>query len=238
MSVVKTARLSWDIAREAGASLLTYELYPLGLAGKSVPAFPRLWLKPTKRIPILFIHGVFHNPSAFAWLIQRLAFSGWHHFGEMNLYTMFHSIPTMAEKTAENIETLRERYGVDKVDVVAHSMGGIVARYFIQKLGGDGVVRNLVTLGTPHQGSTLSQMSVLPRLRELSPGSSTLRELNQKPVPKKTQCLSISGALDIVIQPRDHAFWPGVRNIRLKGVGHAGLLFSRRVAKLIIGRLK
>lgn len=37
--------------------------------------------------------------------------------------------------------------------IVAHSMGGLVSRYFIERLGGDRVVRNLVTVGTPHAGA-------------------------------------------------------------------------------------
>ena len=39
------------------------------------------------------------------------------------------------------------------VDIIAHSFGGLVARYYIQKLGGENRVRHLVTMGTPHRGS-------------------------------------------------------------------------------------
>src|ERR1700730_4789674 len=41
----------------------------------------------------------------------------------------------------------------DKVDIVAHSMGGLIARIYIQSLGGDSRVENLIMLGTPHLGS-------------------------------------------------------------------------------------
>jgi hypothetical protein len=237
MHVLKSAQLSWHVAREAGASLLTYELYPLGLAGTSLPALPRLWSRNSpKRSPVLFIHGILHNPSAFVWLLQRLASAGWRDFAEMNLYTMFHSIPKMAEQTASNVDALLKRYHVKKVDIIAHSMGGIVARYYIQHLAGDRKVKNLITLGTPHQGTALSQMVRLNHIRELLPNSLTLNGLNQCPLPQRTQCLSISGSLDVMVKPAN-AFWPGVRNVELRGVGHAGLLFSRRVVNLVVGRL-
>jgi pimeloyl-ACP methyl ester carboxylesterase len=40
-----------------------------------------------------------------------------------------------------------------KINIVAHSMGGLVARIYVQQLGGAGRVNRVVTLGTPHLGS-------------------------------------------------------------------------------------
>jgi len=218
--------------------VLTYELYPLGFAGASVPALPTIWIrKPQARPPVLFIHGVLHNPSAFTWLKQNLALYGWRDFKEMNLLTTVHSIPTMAEQTAQHVEGLMRKYSVSQVDIVAHSMGGIIARYYTQLLGGDGKVRNLITLGTPHLGTELSRYSLLPHVRELAPGSQTITALRNCPPPQVTQGISISGALDILMWPRDCVWWEGVRNIHLRGVGHAGLLFSRRVLQIVVAHL-
>jgi pimeloyl-ACP methyl ester carboxylesterase len=41
----------------------------------------------------------------------------------------------------------------DKVDIVAHSMGGIIARIYIQSFGGESRVQNFIMMGTPHLGS-------------------------------------------------------------------------------------
>ena len=143
----------------------------------------------------------------------------------------------MASQTAQKVDALLKKYGVSQIDIIAHSMGGIVGRYFVQMLGGDGLIRNLITLGTPHQGTVLSRYSLLPPVKELIPNSLTLKKLNRCAAPQVTQGLAISGNLDIVVRPSAAAHWKGVRNIHLKNVGHAGLLFSRRVFQLVFSRL-
>lgn len=231
----RSAKLALSLTREGTAGLLSFELYPLGMVGDCLPVV-RLPTS-THHTPILFLHGVLHNRSAFVYMIQKLALKGWQNFEQLNLFTSLHSIARMAEQTKRAVERVLSRYDASQVDIVAHSMGGIIARYFVQKLGGDTVVRNLVTLGTPHQGTKWFSYSILPQLRELRPESHTIRSLNALPVPVCTQVISISGSLDICIQPKQGAFWEGVRNIQLQGLGHAGLLFSRRVVRIIASRL-
>lgn len=224
----------WGLIREAGASLLTYELYPLGILGKSIPTVPRLWSKTkTEKLPILFVHGIFHNRSAFAWLKQRLCYNGWGYLKEIDLMTSIHPIPVLAEQVATQTRAIMRELQVPQIDIVAHSMGGIVARYFVQCLGGDGLVRNLITLGTPHRGTFLSRYSVLPHIREMRPGSPTMAKLDGLGPPKFTRAVSVSGNLDLIVFGRKSTHWEGVRNIPLQRVGHAGLLFSKRVYQII-----
>jgi pimeloyl-ACP methyl ester carboxylesterase len=232
--LTKPGHLAWGVTREVGASLLAYELYPLAILGNSLPALPIFWTKTqSHRRPILFVHGIFHNKSAFFFLKQKLASKGWHHFREVNLLTSVHGISRLAERIRIEADRLREEYETDQIDLVAHSMGGIVSRYYIQKLGGDGVVKNLITLGTPHLGTTWSKYSLLPHIRDLHPKSTLLQELNALPPPKKTRAVSVAGSFDIMMVPQATAQWPGVRYIELKRMGHAGLLFSNRVAQII-----
>jgi triacylglycerol lipase len=232
-------RRGWDIAREASASLLTYELYPLGLVGRSLPTVPSLWKTANDpRIPCLFIHGVFHNRSTFAFIKQKLALKGWRHFREIDLLTSIHPVPRLAEQVATVVSQLQREHEVPQIDIIAHSLGGIVARYYVQQLGGDGPVRNLVTLGSPHGGTVWSRYSVLSHLKDLSPQSPFMRHLNSLNAPRSTRAIAVSGELDLLVLPRENGFWPGVRNIHLKRVGHAGLLFSRRVLQIILSNLR
>lgn len=118
-------QLAWGITREVGASILAYELYPLAVLGNSLPALPVLWTKTeSHRRPILLIHGIFHNKSAFFYLKQKLALKGWHHFRELDLLTSVYGISRLAERVKTEVERLREEYETDQIDIVAHSMGG------------------------------------------------------------------------------------------------------------------
>ncbi len=234
----KFASLGLDVTREAMASVLTYELYPLGLIGRSVPTLPRYFIKEKKEnLPILFIHGIFHNRAAFAWLKQKLALKGYTHFKEIDLVTSVHSIPILAEQVSNVVNQLLKQYSVREVNIIGHSLGGLVARYYIQKLGGDTYVQNLITLGTPHQGTRLSRFSLL-HFKQLRPESELMQELSLLPPPKNTQVCAISGELDVIVRGNSEAWWKGVRHLHLKRVGHAGLLYSKRVSEIILAHLE
>ena len=58
-----------------------------------------------------------------------------------------------SQKLQEQIESVFEASGRDKVNLIAHSYGGLVSRHFIEELGNDHLVKNLIMLGTPNHGS-------------------------------------------------------------------------------------
>ncbi|WP_235065551.1 esterase/lipase family protein [Mycolicibacterium iranicum] len=69
------------------------------------------------------------------------------------------SIDTAGEHLARFLTYLRDSYGVDEIDVVGHSMGGLYSRAAFRVLQGLGVairIRSLTTIGKPWQGSYLS----------------------------------------------------------------------------------
>ena len=76
----------------------------------------------------------------------------------------------------------RDETGADRVNLVAHSMGGLDARYLIRELGMHAVVASLVTVSTPHHGSPLCDVvherperlqAALGRLYELQGNTAT-----------------------------------------------------------------
>ena len=66
------------------------------------------------------------------------------------------SIENNAKQIKEEILKILEKENVEKVNIIAHSKGGLDSRYMISKLGMDKYVASLTTLSTPHRGSKLS----------------------------------------------------------------------------------
>lgn len=64
-----------------------------------------------------------------------------------------------AEKLKDKINEVKSKTGLPAVDIVAHSMGGLVSRYYIEGNNYQNDVNQLITLGTPHKGSPKSYMS-------------------------------------------------------------------------------
>jgi len=116
------------------------------------------------------------------------------------------------------------------VDVLAHSLGGIVVRLVLETTVSARIGR-VITLGTPHQGTRAVARPFDPTLRMLVPGSPLLVRLGGD--GGGAECASIYSADDAVIRPPENGYWPGALNIEVRGPGHNGLLASRRVYDLV-----
>jgi pimeloyl-ACP methyl ester carboxylesterase len=145
----------------------------------------------------------------------------------MNYSPYTADVRVAAAQLAEEVEALVAETGYERIHVVGHSMGGLIARYYVTRLGGDERVHTLVTLGTPHQGTYTAYGWHSQLTRQLRPGSGLMRELEQ-PVPGcRTRFVVYWSDLDQMIFPQRNAALEhpdlSVRNIDLHGVGHMSL---------------
>ena len=107
------------------------------------------------RIPVLLVHGLVDNRSVFSVMRRSLRRRGFAHVCTWNYSPLLTDVARGAADLGAHIERICEQTGHDRVHVVGHSLGGLIARYYVQRQGGDRRVDSLVTLGTPHQGSVL-----------------------------------------------------------------------------------
>jgi triacylglycerol lipase len=123
----------------------------------------------------------------------------------------------------------------ERCDLVGHSMGGVVARAYVQRHGGHLRTRRLVTLSAPHQGSLLAWCWPGRGARDLRPGSPFLRDLDRD-VHRLTGVLvaSVWTPFDLVIVPARSSELPVGRNLRLPLPHHRSLITSRRFAKALV----
>ena len=113
---------------------------------------------------VLLLHGFFQTRNIWEVMEDRLRHDG---FGVMSfnlggLLSRFntHPVDRCAELVAEKIESLARRHGFDRLHIVGHSKGGLIARRYVQHYGGERRVKSVVTLGTPHHGTPTAFVGV------------------------------------------------------------------------------
>lgn len=106
------------------------------------------------RYPILLVHGVFFRDFRFVNYWGRIP-KALETNGARVYYGNQHSAATVADCAAElnaRIRKIVEETGCEKVNIIAHSKGGLDSRYAMAYLGAEPYVASLTTINTPHRG--------------------------------------------------------------------------------------
>ncbi len=131
-----------------------------------------------------------------------------------------------SELLGEVVEQVRDEYGEDKIDILAECTGGLIARHYIQSLGGQDKVSRLVTFISPQAGlpkaAWAESIAGWPALTDLTPDSEFLQAVADAPLPEGLPVTSIYTCTDEYIQPYTTSIIPGATNIGLcdQFVGH------------------
>ncbi len=130
--------------------------------------------------PIVFVHGYAGKTGQWSTMTARLKNDGW---PDCALYKFSYSSLTKSNKTSatelrDYVNWVKQQTGWSKVNIVAHSNGGLVSRWY--RVFKDGYASNddLVTIGTPHAGTSWAYACVSPACFEMRYNSSFLRDLN------------------------------------------------------------
>ncbi len=184
--------------------------------------------------PVLLIHGFFSN-SGFWWEFKRwLRGNGMTNLYTVDLEPLFGDIEKLADQLNQRIRDVLVRSGEPQLVLVAHSMGGLVARAYLARHGGDRV-RRLITLGSPHHGTLLAWLLPGRNLVQMRPRNRWLTRLNdsQRGGPP-AGTVSIFSYQDNIVVPQDSAQMLAVANIPVAGVGHLEMAFSPRIKELVL----
>ncbi len=138
------------------------------------------------------------------------------------------SIEEMSRALSRFIERVARVNKSPKVDIVAHSLGGIVARLAIVDHGLEGVVRTLVTMGTPHHGTFPARYLDTRLSRALHPDSPVIRRLKTSPWPKDVRGVTFWSRNDILIMPSDAAAVSGTVQRDMSPFTHFSYLIDPR----------
>ena len=163
------------------------------------------------RRPVLLVPGWADVGERLAPLAHRLRTSGWDSTAVLtvNFDDPVGSNIDHADEIRQAVDSLLSlNREADEVDIVAHSMGGLATRWYMQNGGAD-VVRRFVSLAGPHRGTLVSLVAWGQGGVEMNPESPFLAQLDSL-LPEGVEGLTIRTELETHIIPQENATLPGV----------------------------
>jgi triacylglycerol lipase len=201
--------------------------------------------------PVLLLHGFLTSRRTFDVLERRLRRDGYGVFsldlGGLGGALNTRGIDDLADLVRAKIERIYARNpGLGPLTIVGHSKGGLVAAYYVKKLGGWHRARAVVTLGTPHHGTPLAYLGlplglVARSVLQLRPGSAFLELLHDGPWPTQVRLTSIWSRRDAwapypsaVLETHD---LPQLANVEVTG-DHFAFLTRKRIYEVILREIR
>lgn len=186
--------------------------------------------------PMVFVHGLGGGRGDFrpmAWYLRRM--------GRKRSYAIAfdtsQDLPGRAAALAEFVREIVEVTGEPQVDIIAHSMGGLIARLAIVDDGLAPLVKTLITMGTPHGGTYSARLGNSVVTRELRPDSPLIRRLAEKPLPPHLHVVTFWSRGDLVILPPESAALAGSQQIEVPHYTHYGYLIVPASWKAVLQAL-
>jgi triacylglycerol esterase/lipase EstA (alpha/beta hydrolase family) len=187
--------------------------------------------------PVVVVHGIWDDARSIAPLLRGLGRHGMAKLSAIALDPPWGtaSIESLAEQLARFVERARAQHAAEAVDIVGFSMGALVARTYLQLLGGHAHVRSFVSISGPHRGTLTAYALPLLGVRQMRPGSALLRALGDD-VSHLSQvavhCLYTP--FDSMILPSESSVLRGARSVhRLPVALHRLMIHDRRVHALV-----
>ncbi len=184
-----------------------------------------------ERVPIVFVHGYMQNRVGFVGLARSLARRGLGPMYGFN-YPWFASVDSNARRLDRFVARVCKESGSPAVDLVCHSMGGLVA---MEMMRGEAkreklAVRRCVTIATPHAGVMWQGPLLGIGASSLRRGSKLLE--TQAGTKLAVPCLSIYSSHDNVVHPKESSSLAirGGRDVEVAGLAHLAILFAPEVA--------
>lgn len=192
-------------------SFLRELFYCLPLPGRTPEEWTDIKRAAADRPTVILVSGFGASERALSVMRKRLLKD------EYNVFVLaldWHSLSdgvkglyVMVERLSSLILSLRKQtaFRKNKIYIVAHSAGGLVARHYIQRLGGSHYCDGLITLATPHNGTWFAGLGLLTHLilkarclLQMLPFSPFIKHLKHAPYPPGFRLLNIYSMHDFL----------------------------------------
>jgi triacylglycerol lipase len=192
---------------------------------------------PPDRHPVLLVHGIWKSGATFGRMSRYLRKRGF----DVRAIDLVPSdgsagLAKLGEQIAAHVEATLPAGA--PLDLVGFSMGGVVSRYYVQRLGGAERVRRLVTVSSPHHGTVAAYLSRNPGGAEMRPGSAFLQDLNgDLGALSRVDVTSIWTPLDLMILPPESSRLPVGREVLVGAPVHGLMLHDPRALRAVAAAL-
>jgi triacylglycerol lipase len=190
---------------------------------------------PGKAVPVLLVHGYICNRGVWRAMRRKLAQRIPNALFTISLEPPFARIDNYVPQLVARVEEICRGTGSQRIVIVTHSMGGLVARVYLARGGGTKRVAKLICIAAPNHGTEIARIGIGQNVRQMYYGNPWLRQLadEEKARPGGVPQTCIYTENDDLVFPAESSRLPGANNIPLNAVGHVSLLLSDRVADLV-----
>lgn len=222
-------------------SAISYEIFIIALCALNY--FRNLEKKDLKepiqaeKIPLLLIHGLYHNSSAWSYFKNELSKQSVGPIFTINLKNPFGSIVEHAKKVQTKIEKIKALTGRNDIVLVGHSMGGLVACQYALELNvnKNTQVKQIITLGSPLEGTYTAYLGIGKSCYEMRRNSPFINQLS-KQIKQESNIsfLHVASMKDAIILPNSSALLLSKTNGKRKKIfnlSHLSLLYSKKIVK-------
>jgi triacylglycerol lipase len=160
--------------------------------------------------PVVLVHGLNDTARIFQPMTTTLQQLGWSvHSLDLLPANGDRELNELAQQLADFIQATLPPH--QPFDLVGFSMGGMVSRYYLQRLGGIQRVQRCITIASPHNGTLTAFATQRPGCVQMRPNSPFLNDLNRDlPVLERINFTSIWTPLDLMIIPAQSSqMWVG-----------------------------
>jgi triacylglycerol lipase len=219
-------------------SIVAIGCYPLGFV-------KRLW-RPDPRgsvssPPVILIHGLYHNPSAWVrykgWL-RRAGYNRVYAFSYNSWRQDFYEIYGQLDQW---IMEISRNFPGEGIILVGHSLGGLLAKAYAARddVAQGPSVKALITLGTPYGGSKMVVFGIGHLAKGLACGSPLIHELEGKQVPSGVSCMALHSPVDNMVLPAESLKPPsGWREELTDPVCHVAMLYHGPTIRRVLNQMK
>jgi triacylglycerol lipase len=190
-------------------------------------AAPALPAAAAGHTPVVFVHGYTGSPSN--WTTAEAVFqAAGYSSNELYAfsYNSYGNNITNAQSLAAYVSQVRSQTGAAKVDIVNHSMGGLVSDWYLKQLGGAQYVNHLASLAGANHGTTAAGACLIyTTCQQMYPGSSFIATLSAgDETPGSTRYATWYSPCDGVINPYTSTTLSGATNNYVACQTHLGYL--------------